>query len=64
MIAHTRSNAYLAFRENRIGSIEPGKIADMVVLDRDYLSIPAGEICRIRPVATMLGGKIVYGSLD
>lgn len=63
LIAHTRSNAFLAFRENTIGSLQPGKLADLVVLDRDYLTVPANEIWRIRPVATMLAGKVVFGRL-
>jgi predicted amidohydrolase YtcJ len=63
LIAHTRSNAFLAFRENTIGSLQPGKLADLVVLDRDYMMVSANEIWAIRPVATMLGGKIVYGRL-
>lgn len=64
LIAHTRTNAYLMFRENALGSIQAGKLADLVVLDRDYLTIPAEEIFRIRPVATMVGGRIVHGSVD
>ena len=59
-IAHTRKNAYFFFRENDLGSIQPGKLADLVVLDRDYLTVPADEIKDIRPVLTMVGGRIVY----
>jgi len=64
LIAHTRTNAYLVFRENALGSLAPGKLADLVVLDRDYLAVPAAEIFRIKPVATMVGGKLVFGSLE
>ena len=60
LIAHTRKNAYLVFRENDLGSIQPGKLADLVVLDRDYLTIPANQISSIKPVMTMVGGRIVY----
>ena len=60
LIAHTRKNAYLVFQENNLGSIQPGKLADLLVLDRDYLTIPADQIKDIKPVMTMVGGRIVY----
>jgi len=60
LIAHTRKNAYLVFQENNLGSIQPGKLADLVVLDRDYLTIPADQIKDIKPLMTMVGGRIVY----
>jgi hypothetical protein len=60
LIAHTRKNAYFLFQENNLGSIQPGKLADLVVLDRDYLSIPAEQIKDIKPTMTIVGGRIVY----
>jgi len=63
LIAHTRSNAYLIFQEARLGAIRPGLRADMLVLDRDYLSVPEDEIKDIRPVATIVDGEIVFGAL-
>ena len=60
LIAHTRKNAYLVFQENNLGSIQPGKLADLVVLDRDYLTIPADQIKDVKPVMTMVGGRIAY----
>jgi hypothetical protein len=60
LVAYTRKNAYLVFREDDLGSIQPGKLADLVVLDRDYLTVPAGEIKDIRPVQTLVGGRVVY----
>ena len=63
LIATTRANAHLMFMEQDIGAIKPGLLADMVVLDRDYLTIPEDEIKEIRPVATLVGGRIVYGEL-
>jgi predicted amidohydrolase YtcJ len=60
LIAHTRKNAFLVFQENSLGSIQRGKLADLVVLDRDYLSIPADQIKDIKPMMTMVGGRIVY----
>jgi len=60
LIAHTRKNAYLVFQEDNLGSIQPGKLADLLVLDRDYLTIPVDQIRDIKPVMTMVGGRIVY----
>jgi len=60
LIAHTRSNALFIFEENNLGSLQPGKYADLVVLDRNYLAVPAAQIKDIRPVMTMVGGRIVY----
>ena len=57
LIAHTRNNAYIVFQEANLGSIQPGKYADLLVLDRDYLTVPADQIKDIKPVMTMVGGK-------
>jgi predicted amidohydrolase YtcJ len=60
LIAHTRSNAYLFFRENDLGSIQPGRFADLAVISRDYLTVPAEQIKDISSVMTIVGGRIVY----
>jgi predicted amidohydrolase YtcJ len=60
LIAHTRNNAYLFFRENDLGSIQAGRLADLVVIDRDYLTVPADQIKDIRPVTTIVGGRVVF----
>jgi len=60
LIAHTRRNAFLVFQENNLGSIQAGKFADLIVLDRDYLTVPADQIKDIKPVMTMVGGRVVY----
>jgi predicted amidohydrolase YtcJ len=63
LIAHTRSNASIVFQEENLGSLAVGKYADLLVLDRDYLTVPAGEIKDIKPLMTMLGGKVVQNAL-
>jgi predicted amidohydrolase YtcJ len=62
LIAYTRSNAYLFFQEDALGSLEVGKQADLVVLDRDYMTVPAVEIKKIRPTLTMVGGRVVFSA--
>jgi predicted amidohydrolase YtcJ len=51
------------FQESNLGAIRPGLLADMLVLDRDYLTVPAEQIRSILPVATIVGGRVVSGSL-
>jgi predicted amidohydrolase YtcJ len=57
---YTINNAYIMHWEDKIGSIEPGKLADLVVLDTDILTCPPDNIKSIKVLKTMLGGKIVY----
>jgi predicted amidohydrolase YtcJ len=63
LIAHTRSNSFILFQEGNIGALAPGKFADLLVLDRDYLTVPAGEIKDIKPLISMVGGKVVYDAM-
>ena len=60
LVAHTRNNAFILFQESNLGTLKPGKYADLLVLDRDYLTVPADEIKDIKPVLTMVGGRVVY----
>jgi hypothetical protein len=57
---YTINNAYLTFEEKEKGSLEPGKLADFIVLDRDILTCPVDEIRTIQVTQTYLGGRVVW----
>ncbi|MEI9815223.1 MAG: amidohydrolase family protein [Acidobacteriota bacterium] len=57
----TRNNAWFLRMEEKIGSIEAGKLADLAVLDRDYFTVPEVEIKKIRATMTIVDGKVVHG---
>ena len=46
--------------EDKLGSIEVGKLADLVVVDKDYMVVPEDDISEISTLMTMVGGKMVY----
>ena len=56
----TRNNSWFLRMEDKIGSIEQGKLADLLVLNRDYFSVPAEEIKQIRPLMTVVDGEVVH----
>jgi predicted amidohydrolase YtcJ len=58
---YTSNNAKLLFREHQVGSLEPGKYADFIVVDTDVLTCPAEKIADTKVLATYLGGKKVFG---
>jgi hypothetical protein len=57
---YTRENAWHLSREHELGSIEIGKLGDLIVLDRDVFTVPAEELRRTLPVLTVVGGTVVY----
>lgn len=60
--AITINSSYQLHQENETGSLEVGKLADLIVLDRNFFDIPAEEIAQIRVLLTVVGGKVVYQS--
>jgi len=57
---YTINNAYLTFEEKEKGSLEPGKLADFIVLERDILTCPVEAIRDAQVEMTFMGGKLVY----
>lgn len=57
---YTADNGWFLREEDHLGSIEPGKLADLAVLDRDYFTVPDEDLKRIRSILTVVGGEIVH----
>ncbi|MGY8795757.1 MAG: amidohydrolase family protein [Woeseiales bacterium] len=60
---YTRNGAYQLRRENELGSIEVGKLADLLVLDNNTFELDQHEICKVQPSAVMMEGEVIQGSL-
>jgi predicted amidohydrolase YtcJ len=58
----TRGNSWFLRMEDKAGSIEPGKLADLAVLNKDYFAVTDQEIKQIRSVMTIVGGRVVHDS--
>jgi hypothetical protein len=58
--AYTYNGAYAAFDDDKLGSLESGKLADIIVLSKDILTIPFEEILETEVLQTIINGKIVY----
>jgi predicted amidohydrolase YtcJ len=57
---YTKNGAYIGFEETEKGSLELGKLADFIVVDRDVLSVPHDELKDVQVLMTFVGGKLVY----
>jgi predicted amidohydrolase YtcJ len=57
---YTANNAWLLFQEGEIGSLETGKLADFIVVDRDLLNCPVDDIRSTQVLRTYLNGKLVF----
>ncbi len=63
LVSYTINNAYAAFEEDLKGSLTPGKLADIVVLSRDILTVPEEEIRNAEVLYTIVGGDVLYEKL-
>jgi predicted amidohydrolase YtcJ len=63
LLMATRWASEYVLRDKVLGSLEPGKWADMVVLDKDYLTVSDDEIATIQSVMTVVGGKVIYSAI-
>ncbi|MGJ4941205.1 amidohydrolase [Bradyrhizobium sp. HKCCYLS1011] len=59
---YTRNSAFMANDDDKRGTLEAGKYADLAVLSADYLTVPVKEIGNIRSLLTMVGGDVVYAA--
>ena len=57
---YTSENGWFTFEEEVLGSIEPGKLADLVVLSDDYFAVPEEDLRKLRSVLTVVAGKVVH----
>jgi predicted amidohydrolase YtcJ len=60
LLSYTLNGAFAAFQEDILGSLSPGKLADITVLSKDLMSVPEDEILRTEVVMTIVGGRVVY----
>ena len=59
---YTAGSAWFSFDEDKLGSIEPGKLADLIVISADYLTVPVDRIKELESVLTIVGGKPAYAA--
>lgn len=60
LLSYTRGSAYSLGREKDLGTLETGKLADLVVLDRNLFELEPAEILAVKPVMTMMDGRIIF----
>lgn len=60
--AYTRGGAFAAAHDDLVGTLEPGKAADLIVLSQDVFQVAPEEIAKTRVRVTLVGGKVVYGA--
>lgn len=64
LLMMTRWGSYPLWRENTIGSIEPGKLADIVILNGDYMAGPDEDLDKLTSILTLIGGEVAFESSE
>jgi predicted amidohydrolase YtcJ len=59
---YTQGSAWFTFDDDRRGTLEPGRLADLAVLDKDYLTVAPDELGSLTALLTMVGGRVVYAA--
>lgn len=59
---YTAGGAWISSEEDKKGTLSPGKLADLVVLNEDYFSVPVDEVRNLESVLTLVGGRVVYAA--
>jgi predicted amidohydrolase YtcJ len=60
LAGYTRNGAYAEFMEDKVGSLESGKLADVIVLSQDLFQVPANSVGKTKVVLTVVAGKVVW----
>ncbi len=60
LLMMSRWGAYALWKDDKIGSIEPGKWADIIILNGDYMAVEVEDLDTLKPVMTMVGGKVLF----
>ena len=63
VMGYTRNGAYQLRMDNEIGSIEAGKVADLVILDDNLFDMDRDRIWKVKPVAVLMEGEVIRGAL-
>jgi predicted amidohydrolase YtcJ len=59
---YTKGSAWFTFDDDKRGTLESGRLADLAVLDQDYMSVPTEDIGMLTSVLTMVGGRVVHAA--